>query len=267
MKTILLNILSADTSCNKSATRYLYKTHPDLWTEIVVATSFLPENAVPKQRVWHILNDVWSIPKCPITNSDVKWFENRYLATANRTAKTELQHKRGDFNNCYTDAINEKRRESNLKAVERGRNYRAKESYTPEQLEKTRNTLLNKYGVDNPSYVPEVRKKISDKKIENGATPIHLRSLRRIYYDAVWYWTDISWKTHFDKINPDRLNRSLNSLDHVYSIQQGFRDNIPPYIIGHWTNLRVIPLSENSKKGMKCDKSIDDLFEHFFTNA
>ena len=45
---------------------------------------------------------------------------------------------------------------------------------------------------------------------------------------------------------------------------QGFRDGIPPYILGHWTNLRIITLVENSKKGMKCDKTKEELFNDFY---
>jgi hypothetical protein len=71
---------------------------------------------------------------------------------------------------------------------------------------------------------------------------------------------------YFDKINPQRLDRSSNALDHIYSIQQGFKDSIPPYIIGHWTNLRIISLVENSIKGMRCDKTPAELFEDFFNN-
>ena len=79
MKYMLLDIVNNDTSYNKSATRYLYKNYPDLWQQILDKTSFLPSTASPKQRVWHVLNDVQEVPKCPITGQLVKWWENRYL--------------------------------------------------------------------------------------------------------------------------------------------------------------------------------------------
>ena len=87
--------------------------------------------------------------------------------------------------------------------------------------------------------------------------------MRRVYYDAVWKFTEESWKAQFDQINPTRLNRTHNALDHIYSIQQGFRDCIPPFIIGHYSNLRVISLSENGIKGMRCDKTKEELFGDF----
>jgi hypothetical protein len=265
MKNILLRIISNDTSYNKSATRYLYKTHPDLWEQIIEKTNFLPADAMPKQRVWHILNDVWAIPKCPIENIDLRWNEKAYLETSSKAARIKRQHLRGDFKDSFTDEINEKRRLGNLKAVKQGRKYRSKETYTEHQKENQRKTFLKRYGVDNPSKHPIVRKKLSDANIANGATPKHLRSLRQLYYDKVVYFTKVSWREHFDKINPTRLNRSEIDLDHNYSIQQGFRDNIPPYIIGHWTNLRMLDKQKNYSKGMRCDKTKDELFNDFFS--
>jgi hypothetical protein len=265
MKTILLNIISSDISYNKSATRYLYKTNPALWDQIVEKTNFLPYDSMPKQRVWHILNDVWEIPKCPIEGVDLRWNEKAYLETSSRNARIRRQHLRGDFKNSFTDEVNEKRKQGNLKAVAAGRKYRSKETYTAEQKEKQRETFLKNYGVDNPSKHPVIRKKLSDANIANGATPKHLRSLRQLYYDRVAYFTKASWRKEFDKINPTRLNRSEIDLDHIYSIQQGFRDNIPPFIIGHWTNLRMLGKTENYSKGMRCDKTQEQLFDDFFS--
>jgi hypothetical protein len=267
MKDILLQILNNDKSYNKSATRYLYKTHPDLWQQIIAMTSFLPEKVLAKQRVWHIINDVWEIPVCPITGQQVKWWENRYLKTSSRSSKAKLQHKRGDFADLWSVEKNEKRRLSNIEAVRRGRKYRSKQTYTQHQKEKNIQTCLARYGVSNGGQSKSARAKISDARIRNGATPWYLRTLRRLYYDSVWRFTEISWKNHSDLINPANIRRSLNALDHIYSIQQGFRDNIPPYVIGHWTNLRIMTLSENSRKGMRCDKTPDQLFQDFELNT
>lgn len=267
MKNILLTIISNDISYNKSATRYLYKTHPELWNQIVEKTNFLPYNSMPKQRVWHILNDVWEIPKCPIEGVDLRWNEKAYLETSSRTARIRRQHLRGDFKNSFTDEINEKRKQGNLNAVKTGRKYRSKDTYTEEQKEKQRQTFLKKYGVDNPSKHLSIRKKLSDANVANGATPKHLRSLKKLYYESVMYFTKINWRNYFDKINPDRLNRSELDLDHIYSKHQGFKDNIPPYIIGHWTNLRMLDKKKNSSKGKRCDKTQSQLFEDFFANV
>lgn len=267
MKHILQQIIETDLSYNKSATRYLYKTHPDLWQQILEKTSFLPDTALPKQRIWHVLNEIYERPLCPIEHIPLKWQENRYLITSSRTAKQKYKWRKGDYANAHSLEANEKRKDGNIKAVKRGRKYRVKDTYTEQQKQRNKETCLERYGVANGGQSQQARQKVADARIRNGATPRHLRSLRRLYYDAVWKFTEQSWKEHFDQINPDRINRSKNALDHVYSIQQGFRENIPPYVIGHWTNLRVIPLNENSRKGMRCDKAIEQLFDDFDLNT
>jgi hypothetical protein len=270
MKDILLNIIQTDTSYNKSATRYLYKTHPELWQQIVEKTSFLPDTALAKQRIWHIVNDTYKIPLCPIENIPVKWWENRYLITSSRTAKQKYKWGKGDYDNIHTPEINETRAKSNRgKRVALGtRKAPIMTDEAKQQREKTKKeTFLKIYGVDNPSKSKIVLEKIYQQAVKRGCTPREERSLRRLYYDAVWKVTEASWRNHFDSINPARLNRTYNALDHIYSIQQGFRDSIPPYVIGHYTNLRVISPSENGIKGMRCGKTKQELFEDFYFTA
>lgn len=265
MKNILVKILEADTSYNKSATRYLNRTHPNLWQQIVSATSFLPDNALPKQRVWHIQNNIYSIPLCPVEGTELKWNENRYLGTANRRAKQILKHRNGDYANANKPEHTEKRRQGNLLAVKNGRRYRDKSTYSNEDRLKAEQTCLDRYGVGNGSQSKVARDKISDARIRNGATPKHLRGAYTKYNEAVFTFTRENWKDHQATINPDGSPRSReNTVDHIFSVYQGFTDNIPAYIIGHWTNLRMLPLGENARKGARCDKTKDQLFEDFF---
>ena len=162
MKNILLDIIDNDLSYNKSATRYLYKTHPNLWTDIINATAFLPVTAKPKQRIWHIVNNIYEIPLCPVTNQPVKWHENRYLEALNPRASMLLQHKRGDFAHGHSPEINAKRSKTNKATANRGRKYRDLKTYTTADRKKFKQTCLEKYGVDNPSKNKEVQEKIDD---------------------------------------------------------------------------------------------------------
>jgi len=272
MKSILQDIIDNDTSYNKSATKMLKKTHPELWADIVNATAFLPATAKPKQRIWHILNNTYEIPLCPETGVEVKWHENRYFKysdfTTGRKAVGKLLENTIKGNNHWRKQDPEKSKKANNKFVEnlvKGNHKPWNERNRDQKAyaKKSKQTCLTKYGVDNPSKTKEVKEKIYQQAVARGCTPREERSLRRLYYDAVWKVTEASWQNHFDAINPTRLNRTYNALDHIYSIQQGFRDCIPPYIVGHWTNLRVISLSENGIKGMRCDKTKEQLFEDF----
>ena len=268
MKNTIKNLIDNDTSYNKSVTRYLYKTHPELWQEILDATNFLPSDAKPKQRVWHILNDTYTRPTCPITREYVKWYENRYLGTINLSAKTKLSHQKGLYVNCYTNEANAKRKNSINEGFASGRINPHK--WTPEEIDsrykKIKATMLEKYGVTSNLLLKENKEKEYQTKVARGLiTPIEQRAARDLYYAAVLKFTKQSWINHFDKINPSRIHRDNSwHLDHIYSTQQGFRNNIPPYIIGHWTNLRMMSGPNNSSKGMKCAKTKKQLFEDFF---
>jgi hypothetical protein len=269
MKNTIKQIIESDTSYNKSVTRYLYKSHPELWQQILDATAFLPTDSKPKQRVWHILNDIYSRPICPITREFVKWCENRYLGTFNRSAKSQYLHKSGVYNHIYSDELVQKRRNAVRESFKSGKAKPHK--WTQEEInvryEKIKATMLKKYGVVSNLALKENKEKEYQTKVSKGIiTPIEKRSNRQLYYDTVVRLTKISWNNHFDKINPERLNRSEWNLDHIFSIQEGFRQSIPPYVIGHWTNLQMLRPNENYSKGKRCDKTQEQLFKDFFSN-
>jgi hypothetical protein len=272
MRNILATIIAEDTSCNKSVTRYLSKTHPELWSDILEATSFLPPNAKPKQRVWHILNERYSIEVCPITAKPLKWNEKAYRKFSSvaikNTAIGEIVSK-ATTGNHWRQKDPDKSIQANKKFStgfiegnhkpwdERNRDYKA-------SLAAARKTWMEKYGVDNPSKHPTIKQKLSDRNKEWQSLNPKDRTLVEEYYNAVKLVTNKNWYEHFYDINPNKLERSNQlHLDHIYSISEGFKNNIPVEVIGHWTNLRLIPKIENSSKGSKCHKTIEELFEDY----
>ena len=63
----------------------------------------------------------------------------------------------------------------------------------------------------------------------------------------------------------DANKRGLNGgdnhqVDHIYSITQGFKNNVPPEIIGHVANLRFIHWKENNEKASECDITLEELY-------
>lgn len=270
MKNILATIIAEDTSYNKSVTRYLSKTHPELWNKILEITSFLPKNAKPKQRVWHVLHEKYSIELCPITGEALRWNEKDYRRFASIEAKnkgigkivssaTTGNHWRQKDPNKSMQA-NEKFSTEFIKGNHKPWNERNRD-YTS-SLEAARKTWMEKYGVDNPSKCPAIRQKLSKSAISRYSGVD--RTLEVEYYNAVKLVTNKNWYEHFYDINPNRLSRSRDlHLDHIYSISEGFKNNIPAEVIGHWTNLRLIPKIENSSKGAKCHKTIEELFEDY----
>jgi len=52
-------------------------------------------------------------------------------------------------------------------------------------------------------------------------------------------------------------------IDHIYSISDGFINNIEPKIIASIHNLRVISKNQNLKKGKNSEQSLSDLLDKY----
>ena len=92
--------------------------------------------------------------------------------------------------------------------------------------------------------------------------PVEQQSNWIIYEGIVDRITRESWMYHNSKINPENLPRGREyELDHKYSKHQGFLNNIPPEVIGHYSNLQMIPRHSNRKKYNKCSITIEQLYE------
>lgn len=140
-------------------------------------------------------------------------------------------------------------------------------------LEKRVETFNKNYGVNHPAKselekkkrnikIPESQSKRRATNEKSGAwVKLEDKSKKEIYYRTVWYFTNknnLNLLENYHLRNHSSIKNSY-SLDHKYSISEGFKNNIPPYIIGNIANLEFIPISENSKKNSKCSISLDDL--------
>ena len=70
------------------------------------------------------------------------------------------------------------------------------------------------------------------------------------YNDKVWKETNKVIKEFSNKIKNIELRGRIHgyALDHKYSIYDGFNNSVGPKIIGHYKNLQIITIEENSKK-------------------
>lgn len=102
---------------------------------------------------------------------------------------------------------------------------------------------------------------LENRKINPEAKLTNPFSVTRAYYKKVMFWTHFHWRENIDLINPNDFERSYwqYHLDHIYSIRDGFLNNVPPEIVGHWTNLRLIPREENQRKNYKSELTLEEL--------
>jgi hypothetical protein len=91
--------------------------------------------------------------------------------------------------------------------------------------------------------------------------PAEQKPLWEAYENRVDRITRDSWVYHQTIINPMGLLRGKEyELDHKFSKHRGFLNNIPPEVIGHHTNLQLIPRYSNRKKYNKCSITLEELF-------
>ena len=107
-------------------------------------------------------------------------------------------------------------------------------------------------------HLKEFNKRFGVKGIDEND-----KEIWKEYYNLVWFYTNRNIK--LVKNIEFRGVKFGNSLDHMYSIKQGFLDNIDPEIIGSYHNLEIISSIENSSKGAKCSITKEDLFCLFYS--
>lgn len=74
--------------------------------------------------------------------------------------------------------------------------------------------------------------------------------------------TTINFKLHQESINPDNLPRSRTwHIDHIYSIADGFINKVPPEVISHPNNLRMMYGKDNQRKNRGSDISLEELYQ------
>lgn len=85
------------------------------------------------------------------------------------------------------------------------------------------------------------------------------------YIQAVRAQTNKSWrhKRGFFCHYGEKRGRTDYHIDHEFSMLDGFKNDVQPEIIGHWTNLHMIPYDKNIRKGAQSTKSLEMLYMHY----
>ena len=86
---------------------------------------------------------------------------------------------------------------------------------------------------------------------------------REIYYEKVKYYTRMN--VHLLDECPGVPGRHVGNyhIDHIFSVDAGFRNNIDPRIIGSIVNLRWMICEENTSKKQRCDIKLEELLRKY----
>ena len=153
---------------------------------------------------------------------------------------------------------------------------------------KSKITWLKKYGC-HVSSSPYIKEKIKNKKEQKDEYNLNSWDRARIKNEESGRWVELSELKdfvlysrivgritnkqnlkslkNFDKRGRVDMNPEAYHLDHKFSIYEGFKQNIPPYIIGDICNLEMLDAYHNSCiKNKKCSITKDELIESFYEN-
>ena len=189
----------------------------------------------------------------------------KHQPTREKINKTIKEHKEQDP--LYQQKINEKTRNTYFENTGYYHN-----TQNPYSIRKKKETLLQKYNVTN-FFQSDIYKRLM---IDKGLMRDNLnKSEYYVYAYKVHKITNEHIKIYGEKYLGEKfykLQENINisdckirwSKDHKYSINEGFRNNIPPEIIGSIVNIDIMTISENSAKNFKCSISLEELKNEYY---
>lgn len=146
--------------------------------------------------------------------------------------------------------------------------------------EKAKESIMKRYGKTNwcnPNKSVNTKKntfingkslldigiiKSQKTKIKLG-TVVHpdLRHYRDWYKEIVRRESNKNFVKYYHHINPFKYKRSKEDfhLDHIFSIEERFKNNIPVWLMSHPCNLQMLSMNHNVQKNKRCDITIDEL--------
>lgn len=94
-------------------------------------------------------------------------------------------------------------------------------------------------------------------------TKIEIKELEK-YRANIRQLSNQNYYKYYYQINPKKLKRGYNyHLDHIFSVMEGFRRNIPPKYIANPYNLQILPKKENISKFDTCWQSEKLLYQGY----
>ena len=127
------------------------------------------------------------------------------------------------------------------------------------------NSIMLKHNISFDEAVEKqngiINKILKTNEKNKRITPIENKKDFLLYKYLVIKETNTNYRLYKNTINPLDLNRASYDyhLDHIYSICEGYLNNVDPKIIGSVYNLRMLFWKENLNKSIKCDISLTDL--------
>jgi len=137
--------------------------------------------------------------------------------------------------------------------------------------DKAEKTNMERYGAvswwarpDGRVWLDSHNKKIKERF--NDTSGVGGRT-RKQYTAACRHRTNLVYKEFGHIIDPDNIRSKEWVIDHIFSIRDGFSNNVPIDIICHHSNLKIISKTDNSSKNCRSNKTLEQLYEDFYSSS
>lgn len=161
-----------------------------------------------------------------------------------RSCVQKVKYKNGEYDYSYRKS--KEYRENMSNSIKKSKKYK--------ETKKLRSDGAKKYWENIRGY------KLEDIKSEWD-----------LYKSRVYLETERVYRKYKNIINPDNLPRGRGKnkyhIDHKFSVLEGFKNNIPVYIICHYSNLEMLLERDNLSKDYNCSISMNDLFKGVFESS
>jgi hypothetical protein len=288
MREELFKYFTTDNMSGKKCTeKWLSKNNIELYNQIIEWCDInLLSDLEFKRKVFHYVNDDNKIPVCLKCGNEVKYKRLRdgYQPYCSSVCQNSCNISKEKWLKSWKE-----NNDNNEYLVKRKKTLENKYGKDYDKIiQKNReNSMLQKYGVYNSFQIPQIkenRKKILNKKYgsETYNNPDKTKKTRienktQISDDIINDFIDYKkivvnrtitiYRNNEDIINPEKLKRSKKDyhIDHLFSIKQGFLEDLPIEIISHPCNLHMIFYMDNLKKQDDCWITKEELLSNIIT--
>jgi hypothetical protein len=137
-------------------------------------------------------------------------------------------------------------------------------------MKKTKETNIKRYGKPHWYQTEAGRKHVSQTSgriIRERYYQPDLKRSQKQYTAAARHLTNRVYQEMIDLIDPERRRSMDWVVDHIFSIYDGYTNEVPLDVICHWTNLQIIQKSQNSSKGPRSSITLEELYERYRQTA
>lgn len=216
---------------------------PDLYRNILITTQWL-DAAMFIERIYCYTNNISSIPTCLVCSNNTRY------------SITNKGYSRYCSQGCSLRDV------ATILGVQNT-------SQLQTTKDKKRASSLLKYGTESPTQFAELRKLQSEKKTAWWNEAYQYKDFtadgltRQQYKHRAQQYAFTQYNRYKDILDPTRLRSKEWHVDHVYSMTDGFINDVPINIISDISNLRMLPAADNYKKNKNSHKTLAALYEDF----